>query len=166
MEDIPAITNVNFRKLERQYLQVDRIVFFISTFIFLCIGVAAFIIIDQIKVGWIITIAIVLFMVISIIRWLADTFGYNYSGYALREKDVLYRSGWFIQKTRIVPLNKILHVSVQSGPLERRFNLASVSIFTAGSASADFTIKGITDKTANQIKDWLTEQLNGAEPTQ
>ena len=164
IENLPAITDVEFKQLERQYLKVERISFFIGIFILLAILIAAFLMLTL--PVWVITIAITVFLMIATLGWIADTLGYNYSGYALREKDVLYRSGWFIQKTRVVPLNRVLHVSVQSGPIERRFNLASVSIFTAGSGSADFTIKGITDETANQIKDWLTEQLNGTEPTQ
>jgi len=62
---------------------------------------------------------------------------------------------------RAVPLKRIQHVSVQSGPIERKFGLASISIYTAGSEEADFTIKGITEPTAQQIKEWISTQLNG-----
>ena len=91
---------------------------------------------------------------------------FDNSGYAIREKDMLYRSGWLRRKTRIVPISRIQHVSMQSGPLERMYNLASVSIFTAGSERADFTIKGITSEKALQVKDWITGQLHGTDREQ
>ena len=77
-----------------------------------------------------------------------------------REKDILFKHGWLIQKIRIVPLKRIQHVSIQSGPIDRNFGLASISIFTAGSNEADFTIKGITDQTALQLKEWISKQVN------
>lgn len=166
IETLPAITDVSFTQLEKQYLKVERITFYIGTISILALGSTAFIIFGLIQNLLLTAIAITVFLFIALLWWVGDTLGYNYSGYAIREKDVLYRSGWFIQKVRVVPLNRILHVSVQSGPIERKFNLASVSIFTAGAANADLTIKGITEQTANQIKDWLTEQLNGNKPTE
>ncbi|MBK7123972.1 MAG: PH domain-containing protein [Chitinophagaceae bacterium] len=45
---------------------------------------------------------------------------------------------------------KRVHVSVQSGPIERKFGLASISIYTAGSDEADLTIRGINTETAQQ----------------
>jgi membrane protein YdbS with pleckstrin-like domain len=96
-----------------------------------------------------------------VIGWISDTVGFNNSGYALRDKDILFRRGWLIRKIRVVPLNRVQHVSIQSGPIERRYQLSSVSIFTAGSGAADFTIHGLTIEKAAQIKEWISNQLNG-----
>src|SRR5688500_13683010 len=105
--------------------------------------------------------AIAGFIILSGLRWLVDTGSFKYRGYAIRDKDVLFRPGWLVRKVRRVPLNRVQHVSVQSGPIERLYKLASVSIYTAGAGAADFTIRGIREDKAQQIKEWISNQLNG-----
>ncbi len=156
---VPQIEQVEYKPLEREYLRVKRISFFITFFLLGVALAAAIFILHLYQSWWFITIGSSLYVLLALLVWIAQTLDFSFSGYALREKDVLYRSGWFIQKTRIVPLSRIQHVSVQSGPIERSFKLASVSMFTAGSGQADFTIRGIRDTTANQLKDWLTELM-------
>jgi membrane protein YdbS with pleckstrin-like domain len=160
-EDLPTIEDVNFQPLEKNYLKVSRIVFLISGATILIIGIAAFYFIKPIQLPVAIYSAAGAFILFSILGWLSESISYNYSGYAMRERDILFRHGWIIRKTRAVPLKRIQHVSVQSGPIERKFGLASISIFTAGSEAADFTINGITEQKAQQIKEWISTQLNG-----
>jgi membrane protein YdbS with pleckstrin-like domain len=98
---------------------------------------------------------------ITLFWFIADTIGFKVAGYALREKDVLYRSGWIIRKTRMVPLNRIQHVSMQSGPIERKYGLASITLFTAGgNDSDDFSIRGITTQTATELKEWIRSKIS------
>jgi len=159
VQDIPAIEEVTFRPLEDNYLLAVRIAFGINFLLFGAALTAGFVFITKLQIPWLMYVAGGLFAGLSLLIWVGNNLNYRYSGYALRQKDVLYRSGWFVHKTNVLPINRIQHISVQSGPIERRFGLASVSIFTAGGSSADFTIKGITDKTANQVKDWLSELI-------
>ena len=160
-EALPTIEDVAFKPLERSYLKVSRISFLISILIVIAIGVTAFILLKEIQAPVIILSTAGFFLLLTIWGWIANTLSFNYSGYALREKDILFRRGWLIRKVKIVPLKRVQHVSLQSGPIERRFGLASVSIYTAGSEEADFTIKGISSINAQQIKDWISTQLNG-----
>jgi hypothetical protein len=160
--ELPSIETVQFYPLERTYLTAQRIALVVSMLGIAAVAIAAFFFIRQLQVPAVIWSTAAGFLVFTFFGWVGEGIGFRNSGYALRDKDVLFRHGWIIRKIRIVPLNRVQHVSVQSGPIERRFGLASVSVFTAGSAFADFTIKGITEKTARQIKDWISHQLNGA----
>lgn len=155
-EELPTIEQVVFSPLERDYLIVERISLAIAMAILFAIGVGFFLAVDELQDPLKITGAVLVFGLFAAFNWVAIQVNYKYSGYALREKDILYRSGWLQKKTRIVMISRIQHVSVQSGPLERRFGLASVSVFTAGSAAADFTIKGIKEETAQKIKAWIS----------
>jgi membrane protein YdbS with pleckstrin-like domain len=65
-------------------------------------------------------------------------------GVALREFDIAYRSGLYWRKTVIVPFNRIQHVEVSSGPLQRKFGLATVKLFTAGGSSVDLRVDGLS----------------------
>jgi len=160
-EQLPSIEEVSFQSLEKDFLVVERMSLLFSMGILSAIGIALIYFIDNLQNPVIISVAVTVLALMGIFRLLAINISYKYSGYALREKDLLFRTGWLTRKTRIVMLNRIQHVSVQSGPLERRFGLSSVSVFTAGSSAADFTITGITEDTAQKIKAWISFEAKG-----
>ena len=81
-------------------------------------------------------------------------------GIALREFDIAYRSGLFWRKTVIVAFNRVQHVEVSSGPLQRRFGLASVKLFTAGGSSVDLKIDGLTSERAEQIRAFIAAKID------
>lgn len=160
-EELPTILSVSFHPLEKGYLVVESIFFFIRLLVFLLLAIALIYFVEPLQESLIVILAAIFFLLLSIIGYVTMRLSFKYSGYALREKDLLFRSGWLKRKVRIVVRNRIQHVSVQSGPIERKFGLSSVSVFTAGSSEADFTIKGITEKTAKGIKEWISTDTYG-----
>ncbi len=160
--ELPSVGDITFQPLEKAYLLVERLTAGITTVVLFAIGFLIIYFIEEANRNTIIISILSGITLITLLLFISKGVDYKYSGYALREKDILFRSGWFIRKVRVVMHNRIQHVSVQSGPLERRFNLASVSIFTAGASEADFTIKGISEETAQQIKAWISSQIETA----
>lgn len=156
--ELPAIENVEFNPLEKDYLKAERISFLITVVVVSLVVAAAFYFIPALQIPAVIYPAVLILTGFFLLYWLGDGIGFRYSGYALREKDLLFRTGWIFRKIRVVPLNRIQHVSVQSGPIERNLGLASISIYTAGASDADFTIKGVSALTAQQIKEWVSRQ--------
>jgi membrane protein YdbS with pleckstrin-like domain len=154
-EDLPSIEAITFHPLEKDYLLVERISFFLGQAIFIAIAVPVFLLVDPLQDAKVIFIVLALFLILSVLSFVSTGLSFKFSGYALRDRDLLFRSGWLKRRIRIVVRNRIQHVSVQSGPIERKFGLSSVSIFTAGSSEADFTIKGIKEQTALGIKEWI-----------
>jgi membrane protein YdbS with pleckstrin-like domain len=84
-------------------------------------------------------------------------------GVALREFDIAYRSGLFWRKTVIVAFNRVQHVEVSNGPLQRKFGLASVKLFTAGGSSVDLRIDGLTVERAEQIRAFIAAKIDNSE---
>lgn len=160
MQQIPLVEEVKLQPLERSYLTVQRIVIGIVTTILLGAFFCCYFLIVELKNNVLMYIAFGFLLLLLIATYIGIIISFKKRGYAIREKDVLYKSGWLVQKLRIVPLNRVQHISVQSGPIERVFGLSSVSLFTAGNHDADFSIKGLTKQTAEQIKDWITAQLD------
>ena len=154
-DELPSVESVTFIPLEKDYLLVERISFFLGQAIIIAIAVPVFLLVDSLQDTRIIFMALALFISLSVLSFVSTGLSFKFSGYALRERDLLFRSGWLKRRMRIVVRSRIQHVSVQSGPLERKFGLSSVSIFTAGSSEADFTIKGIKEETAMGIKEWI-----------
>lgn len=77
---------------------------------------------------------------------------------AIRERDVLYRSGVLWHTVRAVPFNRIQHVETESTPLDRRFGLASLKLYTAGSAAGDLRIHGLPTEVAERLRVFVLER--------
>lgn len=76
-------------------------------------------------------------------------------GIALREHDIAYRSGLYWRKTVMLAFNRVQHVEVSSGPLQRKFDLATVKFFTAGGSSVDLQVDGLTRERAGQVRAYI-----------
>jgi len=90
----------------------------------------------------------------------------RHRGWALREHDLIYRSGVIFQKQVILPFARIQHVETLSGPIERYFDLMRVKCFTAGGQSADLVVEGLTTATAGQVRRYLLEQIRDDEESE
>ncbi len=77
---------------------------------------------------------------------------------ALREHDIAYRSGLFWRKTIMLAFNRVQHVEVSTGPLQRKFGLASLKFFTAGGTSVDLKIDGLMRERAEQIREFILQK--------
>lgn len=80
---------------------------------------------------------------------------FPYLKYALREHDLHYQKGWFFRQFISVPFKRIQHVEVTRNPFERIYDLASIKVYTAGSASGDLRIPGLKYGEAEQIRQFI-----------
>lgn len=101
----------------------------------------------------------------AILLYFAFRFWNNYKlqqnyGYALREKDILYRRGFMVSSTTVVPFNRVQHVSVSRDVLDKMLDLSSVQVFTAGGSGSDIGIPGLNPQLAVQLKDALAAKLS------
>lgn len=94
--------------------------------------------------------------VIVVIRFLLIGRNYRSWGYVEREEDLYITHGVLFRSLVAVPYGRMQLVEVASGPIERAFGLASVSLKTA-SAETNATIPGLTPDQAAQLRDRLTE---------
>lgn len=86
---------------------------------------------------------------------------YETWGYRLDERVLETRSGKLFQVTRLLPLNRLQHVDLHQGPLERYFGLARLELHTAGTENASITIPGLAHEEAVRLRDHLVA-LGGA----
>jgi uncharacterized protein len=77
-------------------------------------------------------------------------------GYVEREDDLYITHGVLFRSLVAVPYGRMQLVEVASGPLERSFGLATVTLKTA-SAETNATIPGLTPDEATRLRDRLTE---------
>ena len=81
--------------------------------------------------------------------------------YALRDHDIAYRSGLFWRKTTLLLFSRVQHVEVTSGPLQRRFGLATLKFFTAGGSSVDLKIEGLLRDDAKKLREFILHRGAG-----
>jgi membrane protein YdbS with pleckstrin-like domain len=77
-------------------------------------------------------------------------------GYVEREDDLYITHGVLFRSLVAVPYGRMQLVEVASGPLERAFGLATVTMKTA-SADTNASIPGLTPDEATRLRDRLTE---------
>lgn len=81
-------------------------------------------------------------------------------GFAVREKDILYKSGIIALTTTVIPFSRIQHITLDEGLFSRMYHLGQLRIFTAGGSSGSLHIPGIEIEQARQIKELLMKQIN------
>lgn len=78
-------------------------------------------------------------------------------GYVVREKDILHRSGVLWRSVKAVPFNRVQHTGTDSGPLDRRFGLANLSVFPAGAGG--HKIRGLGADTAEELRVYVSARI-------
>ncbi|MBD0355120.1 MAG: PH domain-containing protein, partial [Rubrobacteraceae bacterium] len=74
--------------------------------------------------------------------------------YEIREDEVDLQRGIVWVSRTLVPLARIQHVDTQSGPLQRRFGLATVVFYTAAGANQ---IPELSAPVAAEVRDRIAE---------
>lgn len=100
------------------------------------------------------------FVVLCAWRGIMVMLGFPKKGYLLREQDISYRSGLFFYKLTTIPFNRIQHVEVSQGMIEKAVGLASVKLFTAGGSVSDLSIPGLLPDKAHQIESFLLSKIS------
>jgi membrane protein YdbS with pleckstrin-like domain len=95
--------------------------------------------------------ALMLFVVLAVVipdlRW-------RRWRYEIREEEVDLQRGIVWVSRTLVPLARIQHVDTQSGPLQRRFGLATVVFYTAAGANR---IPELSAPVAAEVRDRIAE---------
>jgi membrane protein YdbS with pleckstrin-like domain len=151
-EELPVLEKSGFERLESDYLYMrltSRGLFFL-----VLAGVLTVLVFTTEVPAW---MYFAPWLLLIIITFVLEIRGFGIKGFAIREKDVSYKSGliWFSMTS--IPFNRIQHCEVSQGPLGRLFDLASVKVYTAGGSSSDLVIRGLLKEKAHRLRDYITK---------
>ncbi|GAB1266443.1 PH domain-containing protein [Aurantivibrio infirmus] len=76
----------------------------------------------------------------------------KHTKYLLRRLDAHLQSGLMWRRTVSVGINRIQHMEITQGPIERILGLSRLAIFTAGGNRSDLTIPGLVTEDAQRLK--------------
>ncbi|MDQ8186680.1 PH domain-containing protein [Pelagicoccus sp. SDUM812002] len=79
-------------------------------------------------------------------------------GVALREEDIVFKRGLFWHQHTLLPLNRIQHIEIHRGPIERKLGLSSLRLYTAGGSGVDLQISGLESERADRIKQFILDK--------
>ncbi|MBL8297428.1 MAG: PH domain-containing protein [Rhodanobacteraceae bacterium] len=74
---------------------------------------------------------------------------------ALREHDIVLRGGLIFRWTAAQSLNRVQHVKVEQGPLQRRRQLATLTVLTAGGSAGSFALHNLHQDRAEQVREYI-----------
>lgn len=158
VENIPTITSIQFRGLHPKYCWInltDLVPWLVIP------SIPLVIVITQVKAlaaynGILWTLLVMFYFVSLVLSFLRAKARF----YALREHDVLFQSGLFWQKTTAVAFNRIQHIDLTHGPLERKYQIASLKFFTAGGGAVDLKVPGLPEQDAEQMRALILSKIN------
>lgn len=152
LDELPRLEEGSFEKLERDYLYLrltTRSLFFLM--------LAGLCTIFTFTASWSLVQWLPALLVVYAAVFTIEVLGFKIKGYAIRQLDVSYRTGLIFYSMTSVPLNRVQHCEYAQGPLDRLFDLATVKVYTAGGASSDLSIHGLTKERAIRLRDYITK---------
>jgi len=158
-EDVPDYRQTTFEtpaSTFRRYTQVSTLVFAVPVVLAACVAwLVPFIPLEVWKLLVIAGGLLMPLILISAYRWVDA----GYRGWALRQHDIVARSGVLWRSITVLPVARIQHVETTHGPLERLHGLARLKLYTAGGMTADLVVIGLARDTADRLREYLVEQI-------
>jgi membrane protein YdbS with pleckstrin-like domain len=160
-EAVPHVADGVERPLDPAWIDLQRVVGWIvwavlSPLLLLALLVAAFTRALSVDVKVVLSIAWI--AAVALLAWLAQKWPeieYRYFRYRLDALGIDIRHGVVWRRVISVPRSRVQHIDVAQGPLERRYGLSSLSIYTAGTEYAMVPLRGITHESALWVRDRL-----------
>lgn len=155
IESLVSLSSTDFNRLhaDYKYLRMTRL----SLLWLMLTGVGVLIVLNSDLSFWIFSLSSFLILTIALIY---VQIGFPRYGYALREKDISFKSGLIFFKQTSVPFSRIQHCEYSQGPLSKLFDLAEVKVFTAGGSSSDITISGLYKEEAQNLREEVIRLSN------
>lgn len=155
LNDIEPVEALGFEKIESRYIKVIMARLVIIYFILM--GCALFILMLDTPYDAVLLVATECLLATAfaanaaLVRKI-----YDFKGFALRNKDISYRSGIFFESVTTIPFNKIQQVSTRMNLVSRLFSLYYVDVINGSQdAMSRLTIPGLSAEKAEQLKSLL-----------
>jgi len=150
-------TNIQFRPVRaqltayRQIYNVIQLVVYVTIF-----GLIAAIINTTVDTGawqFALYLPAIVFGLYYLVGIILTPFQVRIHGWSEQADDIIVRSGAIFRSYRAVPYGRLQFVVLRQGPLQRTFDLADLTITTAGSTA---TITGLPTAEATRLRDDLS----------
>lgn len=163
----PAVADGVGRALDPRSISLNRTVgWMVAGVVLLCIsGGLAIVLVQDAGPGFLRALLVFLWVAaVLAFSWLAHRWPvieHRHASYRVDEQGIEIRKGVVWRKVMNVPRSRVQHTDVSQGPLERRYGLGTLVIYTAGTAYARVDLQGLDHATALSIRDHLLPREGG-----
>jgi membrane protein YdbS with pleckstrin-like domain len=102
----------------------------------------------------IVIVVIILFLLLNAIIY--PKIEYKQWRYLINEDKIEFSEGIYYINTVVIPIVRVQHIMVSQGPINKRFNLADIHIYTAGGSHK---IPNIEMEKAEEISNFLKDKI-------
>lgn len=156
LDELPGTDELKWEPLHPLYTRAIRLV---TLFVLVVVAVVISVISFLASFPWFVVVMLyTLFSIIGIHSLVWPGIAVPRRGYALRDKDILFRKGVIWRSVTAVPFNRIQHVETSNTPMDRRYGLATLQLFTAGGSSGDLKIDGLGKDVAEQLRVFILDK--------
>jgi len=166
IEDLPRAEDVDWQSMDPRFVRrklAESVIGIVSVLV--AITVLQFVLGAKLEdknldigFGWLWLIPVV--VAIAAFSW--PLISVPKKGYAIRDKDIVYKSGVFWRTVTAIPFNRIQHVEKSSTPLDRKFHIATLQLFTAGGTGGDLRIHGLSTRTAEKLRTFILDRVGSS----
>lgn len=119
---------------------------------------AKYFIFKNIKYHWAVSLVIGIIMLLQILNtFLYPQIEYKQWRYLINNEKFEFIEGIYFINHTIVPIERIQHINITQGPINRRLNLANVTINTAG---GNFDIPNLEKSKAEELSEFLRVKVS------
>jgi membrane protein YdbS with pleckstrin-like domain len=93
------------------------------------------------------------------IVFLAPSRRFRAWGYAMDAEELQVRRGLWTQVHTVVPLDRVQHIDLAQGPLERSFGVSRLVVHTAGTLHSQVLLPGLPRPTAEKMRDEIRARI-------
>lgn len=84
---------------------------------------------------------------------------YRAWGYRMDEDELQVRQGVWVRVHTVVPLDRVQHIDVAQGPIERSLGLCRLVVHTAGTLHSQVVLPGLTRAIAEAMRDEIRARI-------
>ncbi len=154
-----------YKSLDKKGITVMRINAIISAVIIMAIVlIALYFCLINIEEEFIRVTAIIISVIISLLVlldiFLFPVIRYNRYKYLITNERIEVKKGLFLITRSIIQIKRVQKIEISDGPIDRKFNLANVNIFTAaGMVDIKFLNKEEAESITEEINNLLKKNL-------
>ena len=171
LDTLPTVAEISWTAVEFRYRNMLLLRNLFASLILIPIGIGIFFLLqvfDQAadagevfeKIGrFVVGGGSTLLIALLLFRWFVVPFlEVPRMKFAVRLQDINYRRGVFSTRITSAPFRRMQHAETNRGPLERMFDLASLSVFTAAGLAVQ--IRGLSPETAETLRDHILKKIS------
>ena len=106
-------------------------------------------------------LTVVLLLAWNAYRW--PPLAYRHTSYRVDDQGIEIRKGVYWRVVINVPRSRVQHIDVSQGPLQRRYGLGTLVIYTAGTDHAKVELEGLEHGRALRIREHLLPSGHAAQ---